>query len=107
MSNTNDNLQTQTSNALHNVIMEAGGKDCPPMLAPGIDNDIYSTVDACPNACEMWKAIERLKQGESINVQDLKTNLYWEFRKFTSRDGKSLESYYSKFYKMMNKLVKN
>nr|GFB05644.1 hypothetical protein [Tanacetum cinerariifolium] len=26
----------------------------------GIDNDIYSTVDACPNACEMWKAIERI-----------------------------------------------
>nr|GEW91520.1 retrovirus-related Pol polyprotein from transposon TNT 1-94 [Tanacetum cinerariifolium] len=52
----------------------------------GIDNDIYSTVDACPNACEMWKAIERLKQVESINVQDLKTNLYWEFRKFTSHD---------------------
>ncbi|GJY57134.1 reverse transcriptase domain-containing protein [Tanacetum coccineum] len=44
-----------------------------------IDNDIYSTVDACPNACEMWKAIERLKQGESINVQDFQTNLYWEF----------------------------
>nr|GFB11831.1 hypothetical protein [Tanacetum cinerariifolium] len=62
----------------------------------GIDNDIYSTVDACPNACEMWEAIERLKQGESINVQDLETNLYWEFRKFTSRDGESLESYYSR-----------
>ncbi|GJZ92306.1 retrovirus-related pol polyprotein from transposon TNT 1-94 [Tanacetum coccineum] len=29
---------------------------------------------------------ERLKQGESINVQDLETNLYWEFGKFTSRD---------------------
>nr|GEY49947.1 hypothetical protein [Tanacetum cinerariifolium] len=50
----------------------------------GIDNDIYSTVDASLNECEMWKAIERLKQGESINVQDLETNLYWEFRKFTS-----------------------
>nr|GEV35220.1 integrase, catalytic region, zinc finger, CCHC-type, peptidase aspartic, catalytic [Tanacetum cinerariifolium] len=150
MSNTNNTMQTQTSNALHNAIMEAGGKDPPPMLAPeptieykwtdkdvpvaegstettterymenyknvsqdirdqlnaeaeavqiiltGIDNDIYSTVDACPNACEMWKAIERLKQGESINVQDLETNLYWEFRKFTSRDGESLESYYSR-----------
>ncbi|GKD74936.1 hypothetical protein Tco_1333218, partial [Tanacetum coccineum] len=104
--NINKELQTQTSSALHNAIMEAGGKDRPPMLAPGssetttkgymenynnisqdirdqlnakaeavqiiltgIDNDIYSTVDACPNACEMWKAIERLKQGESINVQ--------------------------------------
>nr|GEW18196.1 hypothetical protein [Tanacetum cinerariifolium] len=134
-------MQTQTSNTLHNAIMEAGGKDHPPMLAlgnyvhwksrikrdidtkpnhelihyclknppykytwadkvvpdsegssettterymenyknvsqdiqdqlnvkaeavqiihTGIDNDIYSTVDACPNACEMWKAIER------------------------------------------------
>nr|GEX07965.1 hypothetical protein [Tanacetum cinerariifolium] len=165
-------MQTWTSNTLHNAIMEAGGKDRPPMLASGnyvqwksrikkyidtkpnhelihyclknppykytctdkavpvtegsskttterymenyknvsqdirdqlnaeakvvqiilkgIDNDIYSTVDACPNACEIWKAIERLKQGESINVQDLETNLYWEFRKFTSRDGDHL-----------------
>nr|GEX68435.1 hypothetical protein [Tanacetum cinerariifolium] len=66
------------------------------IILTGIDNDIYSTVDACPNACEMWKAIERLKQGESINVQDLETNLYWEFGKFTSEDGESLESYYSR-----------
>ncbi|GKB33137.1 hypothetical protein Tco_0872538 [Tanacetum coccineum] len=135
MSNTNNNLQTQTSNALHNAIMEAGGKDRPPMLAPGnyvqwksrikryidtkpnnelihyclqnppykfkwtektdssettikgymenyknvpqdirnqldakaeaiqiiltgIDNDIYSTVDACPNACECGKQLK-------------------------------------------------
>nr|GEY96906.1 hypothetical protein [Tanacetum cinerariifolium] len=176
MSNINNNMQTQTSNTLHNAIMEAGSKDHPPMLAPGnyiqwksrikryidtkpnrelihfcltnppyelgwkdkpildsegnsttttqhvfetfknvteeirdqlnaeaeavqiiltgIDNDIYSTVDACPNACETWKAIERLKQGESINVQDLETNLFWEFRKFMSLDGESIESYY-------------
>nr|GEZ40944.1 hypothetical protein [Tanacetum cinerariifolium] len=145
-------MQAQTSNTLHNAIIEAGGKDRPPMLSPGnyvqwksrikryidtkpnhelihyclknppykftwedkevliskgssvittemymenyknvsqdihdqlnakpeavqiiltrIDNDIYSTVDACLNACEIWKAIERLKHGESINVQD-------------------------------------
>ncbi|GJY68749.1 hypothetical protein Tco_0471731 [Tanacetum coccineum] len=68
-------MQTKTSSALHNAIMEAGGKDHPPMLAPipatpespdaegssqpRIDNDIYSTVDAYPNAMEMWRAIER------------------------------------------------
>nr|GEZ85080.1 hypothetical protein [Tanacetum cinerariifolium] len=126
MSNTNNTMLTPTLNTLHNAIMEAGRKDRPPMLASsdytrmfqllkivlkqqlkGIDNDIYYTVDACPNACEMWKAIERLKQGESINVQDLETNLYWEFRKFTSRDGESLETYYSRFYKMINELVRN
>ncbi|GJX60088.1 hypothetical protein Tco_0291478 [Tanacetum coccineum] len=132
-------MQTQTSIALHNAIMKAGGKDRPPMLAHGgsqphkqrvketyktvpqdinnqldaeaeavqiiltrIDNDIYSTIDACPNGMEMWKAIERLKHGESINVQHRETNLYWEFGKFTSRDGESLDSYYLRFYKMMN-----
>nr|GEV16504.1 hypothetical protein [Tanacetum cinerariifolium] len=116
MSNTNNTMQTQTSNAFHNAIMEAGSKDRPQMLAPessiqiqmgrrgssettterymenyknvsqeirdqlnaeaeavqiiliGIDNDIYSTVDACPNACEMWKAIERLKQGIDSDI---------------------------------------
>nr|GEV09619.1 hypothetical protein [Tanacetum cinerariifolium] len=165
-------MQTQTSNTLHNAIMEASSKDRPPMLAPGnyiqwksiikryidtkpnhelihyclknppyrftwadkqvpisegspvtrtetymetyknvsqdirdqlnakaeavqiilkgIDNDIYSIVDACPNTREMWKVIERLKQGESVNVQDLKTNLYWEFGKFTSHDEPSM-----------------
>nr|GEX53844.1 hypothetical protein [Tanacetum cinerariifolium] len=93
-------MQTQTSNTLHNAIMEAGSKDRPPMLAPGIDNDIYSTVNACPNACEMWKEIKRLTQGESINVQDLETNLYREFGKFTSQDGESLESYYSRAEKI-------
>ncbi|GJT25160.1 retrovirus-related pol polyprotein from transposon TNT 1-94 [Tanacetum coccineum] len=71
------------------------------IILTGIDNDIYSIVDACPNACEVWKAIERLKQGESINVQDLETNLYWEFRKFTSRNGESLESYYSRFVRLV------
>nr|GFA92822.1 hypothetical protein [Tanacetum cinerariifolium] len=75
------------------------------IILTGIDNDIYTTVDACPNACEMWKAIERLKQGESINVQDLETNLYWEFGKFTSRDGESLGSYYSRIARTANPLA--
>nr|GEV34479.1 hypothetical protein [Tanacetum cinerariifolium] len=35
MSNNNNNFQTQTSNALYHAIMEAGGKDRLPMLAPG------------------------------------------------------------------------
>ncbi|GJR28569.1 hypothetical protein Tco_1104801 [Tanacetum coccineum] len=51
------------------------------IILTGIDNDIYFTVDAY-----------------------LETNLYWEFGKFTSRDGESLELYYSRFYKIMNEL---
>ncbi|GJZ14477.1 hypothetical protein Tco_0550154, partial [Tanacetum coccineum] len=77
------------------------------LLLTGIGDEIYSTVDACNTANEMWTAIERLQQGESLNVQDVKTNLFWEFGKFTSRDGESMESYYSRFYKLMNELTRN
>ncbi|GKB24953.1 hypothetical protein Tco_0864354 [Tanacetum coccineum] len=52
-------------------------------------------------------SIKKAKPGESLNVQDVKTNLFWEFRKFTSRDGESMESYYSRFYKLMNELTRN
>nr|GEW53065.1 retrovirus-related Pol polyprotein from transposon TNT 1-94 [Tanacetum cinerariifolium] len=79
MLNTNTNLQTQTSNALHNSIMKASGKDRLLMLAheaevvqiilTGIDNDIYFIVDARPNVCEMWKAIKRLKQDNLQTYQ--------------------------------------
>nr|GFA27129.1 hypothetical protein [Tanacetum cinerariifolium] len=53
------------------------------------------------------EAIERLQQGESLNIQDVKTNLFWEFGKFTSHDGESMESYYTRFYKLMNEMIRN
>ncbi|GKA59933.1 hypothetical protein Tco_0759246 [Tanacetum coccineum] len=93
--------------------MAVGSKERPPMLAPvqmvmnEIGNGIYSSADACPNAKEMWITIERLQQEESINIHDVKHTLFWEFDKFTSRDGESIESYYTRFYKMMNEMVRN
>ncbi|GKE52928.1 hypothetical protein Tco_1488084 [Tanacetum coccineum] len=76
-------------------------------ILTGIRDDIYSTINACTTAKEMWIAIKRLQQGESLNKQDVKTNLFWVFGKFTSRDGESIESYYSRFYKIMNEMVRN
>ncbi|GKC69346.1 hypothetical protein Tco_1115229 [Tanacetum coccineum] len=61
------------------------------LLLTGIGDDIYSIVDACKIENEMWIAIKRLQQDESLNVQDVKTNLFWEFGKFTSHDGESVE----------------
>ncbi|GJR54551.1 hypothetical protein Tco_1405072 [Tanacetum coccineum] len=77
------------------------------LLLTGIGDEIYSIVDACKTAHEMWIAIKRLQQGESLNIKDVKTNLFWEFGNFTSHDGESMESYYSRFYKMMNKMIRN
>ncbi|GJS50731.1 hypothetical protein Tco_0624093 [Tanacetum coccineum] len=91
--------------ALRKCILEE--KEAIHLLLTGIGDEIYSTVDACKTAHEMWIAIKRLQQGESLNIQDVKTNLFWEFRKFTSHDGESMESYYSRFYKMMNEMIRN
>nr|GEY17870.1 hypothetical protein [Tanacetum cinerariifolium] len=77
------------------------------LILTGIGDEIYSTVDACQTAQEMWEAIERLQQGESLNIQDVKTNLFWEFGKFTSHDGETMESYYTGFYKLMNEMIRN
>ncbi|GJZ10098.1 hypothetical protein Tco_0544857 [Tanacetum coccineum] len=77
------------------------------LILTGIGDEIYSTVDACQTAQEMWEAIERLQQGESLNIQDVKTNLFWEFGQFTSHDGETIESYYTRFYKMMNEIIRN
>ncbi|GKA28137.1 hypothetical protein Tco_0714305 [Tanacetum coccineum] len=57
------------------------------LLLTGIGDEIYLTVDACETSHDMWIAIERLQQGESLNKYDVKTSLFWEFGRFTSRDG--------------------
>nr|GEZ33297.1 hypothetical protein [Tanacetum cinerariifolium] len=77
------------------------------LILTGIGDEIYSTVDACKTPHEMWEAIEMLQQGESLSIQDVKTNLFWEFRKFTSYDGETMELYYTRFYNMMNEMIRN
>nr|GEX51111.1 hypothetical protein [Tanacetum cinerariifolium] len=61
------------------------------LLLTEIGDEIYSTVDACKTAHDMWIAIERLQQGEYLNSQDVKTNLFLGVRKFTSHNGESME----------------
>ncbi|GJW93311.1 retrovirus-related pol polyprotein from transposon TNT 1-94 [Tanacetum coccineum] len=76
------------------------------MILSGIGDDIYSIVDACTTTKDMWVAIERLQQGESLNKQDVKTNMFWECGKFISRDGELVKSYYSRLYNMMSEMNK-
>nr|GEV45906.1 putative ribonuclease H-like domain-containing protein [Tanacetum cinerariifolium] len=98
MCNTNNNMQTQTSSALHNDIMEAGGKDRPPMFPLGINNDIYSIVEACLNTMEMWKEIERLKQEPKAVVDDEASSKEKEIDKLMAL----ISIYFKKIYKPTN-----
>ncbi|GJY65854.1 hypothetical protein Tco_0468092 [Tanacetum coccineum] len=95
-------VETVTNMTPENRAHFESEKEAIHLILTGIGDEIYSTVDACQTAQEMWEAIERLQQGESLNIQDVKTNLFWEFGQFTSHDGETIESYYTRFYKMMN-----
>ncbi|GJZ14608.1 hypothetical protein Tco_0550285 [Tanacetum coccineum] len=77
---------TSSNSQMYNDIMATGSKERPPMLPleniklidvepevihmilNGIGNDIYSIVDTCLNAQEMWLAVKCLQHGDSINI---------------------------------------
>ncbi|GJV59657.1 hypothetical protein Tco_1465757 [Tanacetum coccineum] len=64
------------------------------LLLTGIGDEIYSTVDACNTANEMWIALESIHQGETLNVR-VKTHLFLgNLEVYFSEDGDSTELYY-------------
>nr|GEW55349.1 hypothetical protein [Tanacetum cinerariifolium] len=100
-------VETPTNMSPENKAYFLAEKEAIHLILTGIGDEMYLTVDACQTAQEMWEAIERLQQGESLNIQDVKTNLFWEFSKFTSHDGELMESYYTRFYKLINEMIRN
>ncbi|GJV10268.1 hypothetical protein Tco_1351809 [Tanacetum coccineum] len=88
---------------MHNNIMAAGSRDRPPMLATGRyaqwRSRSYAPTWSYPPAVpatadspecilqktssrdpqEMWECLQEVTKGESLNIQDVKTNLFWEF----------------------------
>nr|GEX88351.1 hypothetical protein [Tanacetum cinerariifolium] len=100
-------VETLTNMSSENKAHFLAEKEAIHLILTRIGDDIYSTVDAYQTAQEIWEAIERLQQRESLNIQDVKTNLFWEFEKIISHDGESMESYYTRFYKLMNEMIRN
>nr|GEY08608.1 hypothetical protein [Tanacetum cinerariifolium] len=105
---------------MHNNIMAAGSRDCPSMLAPGRYPQWRSRflryVDTRPNGKALRKCIlsgpykpttmlvhDVEATDDSLAVPEHTT----EFGKFTSHDGESMESYYIRFYKLMNEMIRN
>nr|GEW07253.1 hypothetical protein [Tanacetum cinerariifolium] len=72
-------VETILNMSLGNKVHYESKKEAIHLILTGIGDEIYSTVYACKTAHEIWEAIERLQQGESLNIQDVKTNLFWEF----------------------------
>ncbi|GJV84428.1 retrovirus-related pol polyprotein from transposon TNT 1-94 [Tanacetum coccineum] len=89
------------------------------LILTWIDIDIYSTVNACPNACEMWKAIERFYEmmnelvknkcdvrNHQVNVQFL-LQLQLEWKRFVTLVKQSQELKTVSYHKLYDILKQN
>ncbi|GKD49719.1 hypothetical protein Tco_1278695, partial [Tanacetum coccineum] len=100
---------------MHNNIMAAGSKDRPPMLGPGRYSQWRSRflryIDTKPNGEGLRKSILYGPYVPStVLVQVVaatKANEMWIAIERLQQDGESMESYYSRFYKLMNELTRN
>nr|GEY52229.1 integrase, catalytic region, zinc finger, CCHC-type, peptidase aspartic, catalytic [Tanacetum cinerariifolium] len=73
----------------------------------GLSEDIYTTVDSCETAQEIWLRVQQMMKGSDIGIQEMKAKLFNEWKRFTSDDGESIESYYHRLLKLMNDLKRN
>ncbi|GJZ10769.1 hypothetical protein Tco_0545528 [Tanacetum coccineum] len=69
-------FETFSNITLENKAHYDAEKEAIHLLWTIIEDEIYSTVDACKTTHDIWIAIERLQHGESHNKQDVKTSLF-------------------------------
>nr|GFA67544.1 hypothetical protein [Tanacetum cinerariifolium] len=71
------------------------------IATPGEPNlYVYSAVDSCEIAKEIWERVRQMMKGSYIEEQEKKAKLFNEWESFTSTDGESIESYYHRFMQL-------
>ncbi|GJS73029.1 retrovirus-related pol polyprotein from transposon TNT 1-94 [Tanacetum coccineum] len=68
----------------------------------GLPPDVYSLVNHCQAAKDIWDIVKLLMQGTELSYQECKCKLYNEFDKFTSAKGELLYEYYLRFAQLIN-----
>ncbi|GJY99631.1 hypothetical protein Tco_0517061 [Tanacetum coccineum] len=99
-----------STSAKHNAIMKTSGKDRALMLVAGSPFEFKMVTHPATEAIETSAAKPKrigLETYSSVSEEKRSSLMLKAFGKFTSREGESLESYYFKFYKLMNELVIN
>nr|GEZ19311.1 hypothetical protein [Tanacetum cinerariifolium] len=65
----------------------------------GLPEDIYVAVDSCETT-----RFQQMMKGSNIGIQEKNAKLFNEWKRFTSTDEESIESYYHRFLKLINDL---
>ncbi|GKB14871.1 retrovirus-related pol polyprotein from transposon TNT 1-94 [Tanacetum coccineum] len=68
----------------------------------GLSPDVYSLVNHCKTAKDIWNRVKLLMQGTKLSYQERDYKLYNKFGKFSSVKGESLYKYYLRFSQLIN-----
>ncbi|GKD07549.1 hypothetical protein Tco_1187234 [Tanacetum coccineum] len=71
------------------------------IVLQGLPPDVYSLVNHCKAAKDIWDRVKLLMQGTELSYQERECKLYNEFDKFTSIKGESLYEYYLRFAQLI------
>ena len=71
-----------------------------------IPNDIFSQVDACASAKEIWDQLENLCEGGERMKRNKRTNNVSSYERFKSLPNERLNDTYQRFTKLLNELKK-
>ncbi|GJT51210.1 hypothetical protein Tco_0977367 [Tanacetum coccineum] len=88
------------------IIHEPGDPNGVPPIAESTheqtDDELTDQEEKQMKAKEIWLRVEQMMKGSTIGAQEKKAKLFNEWEKFKSTEGKSIESYYHRFLKLMN-----
>ncbi|GKB50891.1 hypothetical protein Tco_0901644 [Tanacetum coccineum] len=82
--------------------IENGPLVYPTIEENGLPPDVYSLVNHCQAAKDIWDRVKLLMKGTELSYKERECKLYNEFDKFTSVKGETLYGYYWRFAQLIN-----
>ncbi|GJW00206.1 hypothetical protein Tco_1555457 [Tanacetum coccineum] len=72
------------------------------ILLQGIPKDIYTLINHCTEAKDIWDNVTMILEGSKLTKDDRESQLYNEFERFLQIKGESIHVYYVRFTKLIN-----
>ncbi|GKD95219.1 hypothetical protein Tco_1375056, partial [Tanacetum coccineum] len=72
------------------------------ILLQGLPKDIYTLINHCTDAKDIWDNVKMLLEGYELTKDDHKSQLYDEFEHFCQNKGETIHDYYVRSTKLIN-----
>nr|GEV47157.1 hypothetical protein [Tanacetum cinerariifolium] len=72
------------------------------ILLQGLPEDIYTLINHCTDAKDIWDNVKMLLEGSELTKKDRESQLYDDFEHFQQNQGETINAYYVRFAKLIN-----